>query len=177
MSSKYNYLQKYIENKQSKGSYNYFQAISTKEIIAEEQRLGFSFPTALKEFWLEIGCGFLQSTPNNVGKATIDHNNRIMDPTSIADIILLKEESGLILPWMLEYYEEGYLTDEDIPFFEIQTSDFLFMKLKSSKPSAVYNIIGEIIEEEFERFIWRLYHESPTYYLEEMKKVSTTKSQ
>jgi hypothetical protein len=78
------------------------------------------------------------------------------------------------LPEAVEYMTDGYVGDGDILFFEIgDMSSFLMMKSKSEKPNAVYNIMGELIEEEFEKFIWRLYYESPTYYLEEMKKPVT----
>ena len=87
-----------------------------------------------------------------------------MDPTSIADIILLKEESGLILPDAAEYMDE-----DEMPFFEVgDLSSFLYMKPFTDNPNAVWGY-GEIIEEEFEKFIWRLYHESPTYYLHVQK--------
>ena len=38
------------------------------------------------------------------------------------------------------------------------------MKLNSDRPDAVY-YFSNLVEESFERFIWRLYYESPTFYL------------
>jgi hypothetical protein len=134
--------------------------------------LDFEFPKSLKEFWEEIGYGFFHS--DITGEKVASGSDRLMSPDQIADIILLKEESGLILPEAVEYMTDGYVGDGDILFFEIgDMSSFLMMKSKSEKPNAVYNIMGELIEEEFEKFIWRLYYESPTYYLEEMKKPVT----
>lgn len=113
---------------------------------------------------MEIGYGFLNTSVNNVN--TLSHVNRINHPEQIADITLLKEESDYILPDVVEYFEEGYIGERDIIFFDIgDMTDFLVMKPYSAKPDAVYDMIGNIVEESFERFIWRLYHESPTFYL------------
>jgi hypothetical protein len=171
-SKKYGYLNKYIHCRKDRPYDNWFGSIAQDTVKVAEQRLGFEFPVSLKEFWEEIGFGVFRSSLS--GHKTMDHTNRIMGPSSIADIILLKEESGLILPEAVEYMTDGYVGDGDILFFEIgDMSSFLMMKSKSEKPNAVYNIMGELIEEEFEKFIWRLYYESPTYYLEEMKKPVT----
>lgn len=160
MSSKYSYLTKYVENKKDLYPYNFFQKVGDSEIIKSEGKLGYKFPDSLKQFWKKIGCGFLKCTSSGINKSTSDNDNRVMDPTSIADIILLKEESGLILPEAPEY-----MAPDEMPFFEVgNLSSFLYMKPKSDKPNAVWGY-GEIIEEDFEKFIWRLYHESPTYYL------------
>ena len=92
--------------------------------------------------------------------------NYIFSPEQIADIMLLREESDYILPEAVEYIEEGYIKDDDIIFFEVgDMSSFLVMKPSSAKPNAVYDMLGNVIEEEFDRFIWRLYYESPDYYI------------
>jgi hypothetical protein len=38
------------------------------------------------------------------------------------------------------------------------------MKANSDNPNAVYTDTGIKIEDSLERFIWRLYYESPRYY-------------
>ncbi|WP_341751162.1 SMI1/KNR4 family protein [Candidatus Tisiphia endosymbiont of Piscicola geometra] len=160
---KYNYLRKFINSKPSEPHRNFFGSISTKEIKEAEERLGFTFPRSLKEFWLEIGYGFLTTSIDKVKK---DFSNRILYPQQIADIMLLKEESDYILLEAVEYIEEGYIKDDDIIFFEVaDMSSFLVMKPSSDKPDAIYDMLGRVLEEHFERFIWRLYHESPDYYL------------
>lgn len=69
-------------------------------------------------------------------------------------------DSGHISEEVLESMKPG-----DLPFFHIgDSSSFLFMKPQSSKPNAVYNEWGELVEGSFNRFIWRLYYESPDYY-------------
>ena len=160
---KYDYLKKYINNNADEPAHNYFSAVTIQEIEEAESNLGFLFPQALKEFWLEIGAGRLTSSING---AKAINNNLIFSPDAIADIMLLKEESEYILPEAVKYIETGYIKENDIIFFDIgDLSSFLVMKPSSDKPDAIYSMLGRIKEEHFERFIWRLYHESPDYYL------------
>ncbi len=160
MLNKYGYLQQYINN-DKKWPSNSFQEISNNSINEFEQKLGFNFPTQLKEFWQEVGCGFLVVTHESIGSSTFDHDNRILPPEDIADIMLLKEESSLILPDYADYLVPG-----DMPFFAIaDSSSFLIMRPLSDNPNAVYSFGGRKIEDNFETFIYRLYYESPTYYL------------
>lgn len=155
---KYEYLKKFIADKPG-GSPNWFGIITSEEIKEAEIRLGFEFPKSLKEFWLEVGYGFFKVSIN--GLINKDHVNRLCSPDQIADILLLKEESLLITDEGVEYLDK-----EDIPFFELaDMASFLVMKPNSDKPDAVYRS-NLLIEEHFERFIWRLYHESPTFYLD-----------
>ena len=160
---KYQYLKKYIN-----GEVNYlinrFSTVLPEEISKAEKKIGFNFPDSLKDFWLKIGSGRLDNSINGIN--AFDYNNIIFGPGEIADIILLKEESDYILPEVVEYFDEGYIGERDIIFIDIaDMSSFLVMKPYSDKPNAVYDMIGNIVEESFERFIWRLYYESPTFYL------------
>jgi len=158
---KYGYLKKYINfnNFDGKRPYNWFEAISLQEIIEAEKKIGFRFPESLKEFWWKIGRGSLPNPSNLDDDFIATHFNHILRPSDIASIIL-EEEDAPILPFVREYFQEG-----DIPFFEIgDSSNFLLMKRDSKYPDMVYDMSGEKIDH-FERFIWRLYHESPTYYL------------
>ncbi|MDQ0882393.1 hypothetical protein QFZ73_003404 [Peribacillus sp. V2I11] len=52
-----------------------------KDLIEAEQRLGFKFPPELREFYLEVGYGFLKGNNEN-------SISRLMDPDIIADITL-----------------------------------------------------------------------------------------
>ena len=160
---KYDYLKKFINSTPDEPHRNYFGLISTQEIKEAEERLGFEFPAALKEFWLEIGYGTLTTSIKHIKSI---NNNRIFYPEQIADIMLLREESAYIVLDLSEYIEEGYIKEDDIIFFEIaDMSSFLVMKPSSDKPDAVYDMLGNVIEEHFEKFIWRLYYESPDYYI------------
>lgn len=156
---KYNYLKEFINSISEEPNANYFGKISNEEIKINEKRIGFQFPLSLKNFWLEIGYGFL--TKSIKGEETIN-NNRILFPQEIADIILLKEDSNYILSEVADYFSK-----EVIPFFEIaDMASFLVMKPYSEKPEAIYNLRGMIVEQSLEKFIWRLYYESPTFYLD-----------
>jgi hypothetical protein len=154
--NKYDYLEQYINDQHIDN--NCFYPLSLKDIETEENRLGFKFSYQLREFYLEIGYGFFIHTHDKKETQTV-HANRLMDPTSVADIFLLGYESGQILPSVK--FKPGYL-----PFFEVgDGANFLFLKPQSANPNTVYGSLGEVIEPEFEKFIWRLYYESPTYYM------------
>jgi hypothetical protein len=78
----------------------------------------------------------------------------------VADIILNGPESGLIIDSFYEDLEPG-----DLPFFEMYDSSyFLVMKPHSDNPNAIWTISNIKIEDSFEKFIWRLYYESPEFY-------------
>ena len=73
-----------------------------------------------------------------------------------------KDADNALAIWdVLEEFNE-----DDIPFFEIgDSSSFLMMKRNTKYPDGVYDQQGYLVEASFERFIWRLYHESPKFYL------------
>ncbi|WP_425363837.1 SMI1/KNR4 family protein [Candidatus Tisiphia endosymbiont of Hybos culiciformis] len=161
---RYNYLEKFINNSNTPAPRNSFTKTNFQDVKNAEDKLGFEFPESLKIFWLEIGSGVLSKSIN--GNSALCYANYILRPNEIADIMILKEESDYILPEAVEYIEEGYIKSNDIIFFEIgDMSSFLVMKPGTDKPDAVYDMLGRLVEEHFEKFIWRLYHESPDYYL------------
>ena len=168
-SKKYQYLEEYIgphDHAVKVWQENSFLPVISKDIKEVERKTGIHFPESLKKFWLNIGCGNLTVGKESDKEHEYYHANCILSPEQIADIMLLKDESEFVIPGLSEYFEEGYIKDDDIIFFEIgDMSSFLVMKPNSDKPNAVYDMIGRVIEEDFERFIWRLYHESPDYYL------------
>jgi hypothetical protein len=139
---------------------NVFYPIYENEIHESEKRLGFKFPSELRSFFLEIGCGFLIKSHTDI--LSEYHNNSLLDPMSIADILLEGVDSGQLHP-------ETEFLEGEMPFFEIgEMRDFFTMYPLGDKPNAVYdNLNGKIIEESFSKFIWRLYYESPTFYLED----------
>lgn len=158
MRSKYDFLKKYINN-QEKPPRNWFGAVSIEEIEISEKKIGYKFPESLKEFWLEIGYGVLDTSNTSVN--AFSYSNIILKPSEIASIILMEED----MPMLLDYRED-YIQDGDIPFFEIaDLSSYLFMNVRSDDPLAIYNSIGEKIEKDLETFIRKLYYKSPVYYL------------
>ena len=159
---KYDYLKKYIGIPRSNDGLPFFPITKT-EIEDAENKLGLSFPIALKEFWLSIGCGFCTRTAS--GQIVNEYVNRVMSPDQIASI-MLKEEGAPIVPYILDEYEE-YFPEGDIPFFEIcDSSHFLVMKPNSEYPNGVYyDMGGFLVEKELETFIYNLYYWAPDYYI------------
>lgn len=165
---KYKYLEKYIcKQKDSNGvRSNSFFSINSEEIIFEEKKIEFDFPMQLKDFWSEIGYGFFHLSKN--GKIQNTYSNRLLPPDEIKEI-LLSDEDDPNCPVIYEFYEN--LTEGDMPFFEIGDSvSFLYMRPKSDKPNAVYDALGNEISPTFEEFIYKLYHVSPTFYIDEFNK-------
>ncbi|MCC8462662.1 MAG: SMI1/KNR4 family protein [Rickettsia endosymbiont of Ecitomorpha arachnoides] len=97
---KYSYLRKYINN-YTEPRRNLFLTITSNEIEEAEKKLNFKFPKILKEFWLEIGYGFLATSSR--GSRVLEYTNRISDPSQIASIIL-EEEDAPIIPGISEYF-------------------------------------------------------------------------
>ena len=157
----FDFLKKFITTPSAKVDtfQNSFYPLSADEIIKAEHKLGCCFPSQLKTFYKELGYGFLIAPENPPEGYDFCGVNRIIDPLSLADIVLNGPDSEQIMPATYELLEPG-----DLPFFEIgESSSFLLMKLNSDNPNAVwrYNIK---IEDSFEKFIWRLYYESPWFY-------------
>ena len=155
----FDYLKKYIDNVE--GMRNRFHPLSLQEIEMVENRLGYKFPFQLRTFYKEIGFGTFQ---HNHDLSVTDNTfaNRLLDPESAADIKLLGYDSGQILPSVT-------FAEDELPIFEVADGDMFFvMKPKSDKPNAVYRDMGQgILEDSFEKFIWRLYYESPLYYMKD----------
>lgn len=157
----YDYLKQFIKKNSSKSKQgNKFYPVEESEIISAEHWLGYEFPSELKQFYQEIGYGFL-THPKTFGENYSFCNvNRINPPDLIIDMLQNGAESGFIAPDVYEDLEAG-----DLPVFEIGDSTrFLIMKALSAKHNAVYTVSGIKIEDSFERFIYRLYHENPSYY-------------
>jgi len=161
---KYNYLFKTVKlNKRRKDSTtDNFYSIDELNISRAEKRIGYKFPNGLKEFWLEVGEGVLYH--GNREQSDMAHNNTFMSPKEIADIILLREESGLAIA---PYFEDILDNEPELmPFFEVGDSyDFLYMKPQSEDPEVIYDDMHRIIAKNMEEFVHKLYYESPDFYL------------
>lgn len=163
MENKYDYLKQFKINEKYPfvgPAGNFFSPVTKEEILQAEKELGFKFPLSLKGFWLEVGYGSL--CVDNKGTDS-DLDNYIMQPSMIVNTILRKDESEELALPVLSYVLDMYLEEGDIPFMEVaDSSDFLKMKRGSD---GIYDCGGDLLEESFEKFIWRLYHESAKYYL------------
>lgn len=158
MSNKYEYLKKFVNNTNETG--NKFYSLKEDEIKLAEKSLSIVFPDQLKDFYKEIGYGFLDTPHDLIEGQNFYNTNRINSPDMIEEILCEGQESGLISSDAYELLESG-----DIPFFEIgDSSSFLVMKANSDTPNTVWTDTGVKIEDSFEKFIWRLYYEDPGYY-------------
>ncbi|HCI49101.1 MAG: hypothetical protein A2977_00455 [Alphaproteobacteria bacterium RIFCSPLOWO2_01_FULL_45_8] len=168
----YEYLKQFIPGG-SEVNDNWFLPLKSEEIVTAEQKLGVNFPSQLRSFYQEIGFGMLRSPEIPPAGYEFYNNNEILPPLVVAhfskEIIRFRTET-IEGPaecedhWMsnatLEMLEPG-----DLPFFEIgDSSRFLIMRPASHDPNAVWTPSHIKIEDSFERFIWRLYYESPWFY-------------
>jgi hypothetical protein len=197
MKEKYSYLKKYIGHNDLKGTY--FLPVPLEDIKKAEKMLGFDFPVQLKEFYAEVGAGILSCGEKYPQMFEDSLSNEILSPTVIAgfynlatkhhkqsedkrtslDVLLDLEKfysyssGSRISVDALESWQSG-----DLPFFEMyDSSHFLVMKPCSDNPNAIWALgIKTIkIEDSFEKFIWRLYYESPSYYGDIIEKYYTSK--
>lgn len=148
---------------------NWFAPLSEKEILNAEKKMGQKFPSELRKFYEEIGYGMLRSPHNPPPDYKFYSNNEILPPQIAVDYML-----GILEHPETDYFDNYYYMSEsayedlepgDLPFFEIgDSSSFLIMKLNSENPNAVWCDRDLKIEDSFEKFIWRLYYESPGFY-------------
>ena len=158
----FNYLKPYIGNIELTG--NRFFPVSTQDIEDAEKRLGYKFPPQLRVFYDELGDGSFQHN-HDLSITDNSFSSCVLHPKEIADIKLLGYESGQILPSVK-------FAEDEMPVFEVDGGDMFFvMKPQSKNPNAIYRDMGQgILEESLERFIWRLYYESPLYYMKDWGK-------
>ena len=156
----YEYLNKFKSRSGDEKYGNSFYLLEESEVMDAEKYLGYLFPSELKQFYKEIGYGYLTNPKAFNDSYSFSGTNRINSPHMIIDMLQNGAESGLISPSVHEDLEPG-----DLPVFEIaDSSSFMIMKALSDNPNAVWYMGSEKIEDSFARFIYRLYHESPTYY-------------
>lgn len=143
---------------------NSFSPVNIEEIIKAEKDLGYQFPSELRQFYQEIGYGCLTTPKDPPQDYDFCNKNMILHPLVVSGFrqgITANHEFECYM--MDDVYED--LESGDLPVFEIgDSSSFMIMKPLSDNPNAVWYMGSEKIEDSFERFIYRLYHESPTYY-------------
>jgi hypothetical protein len=160
----FEYLKKFVDQPDNKASVirNWFYSFPQAEIEESERIANIRFPLELRKFYKEIGYGSLTVPNNPPDHYDFSGSNYIYSPKSLADFLVNGPED-----YMIDATYE-LLSPGDLPFFEVGDSDyFLVMKLNSDNPNAVYDMGNRLIEESFEKFIWNLYYNSPSYYMKD----------
>lgn len=111
-----------------------FYKVTNVDIIVAEQQLGHPFPKDLKDFFKNVGYGFLCCDD----KDSID---RLMDPKSIADFMSgnASEEDR----YVIEYCKQ----EKQIPFLEIGDGAYVTMDLRRGRVYYFENVIANSLEE------------------------------
>lgn len=161
---KFYYLKNYVGHNDLKGTY--FIPLNSRIIEKQAKRLPTSnFPEELKSFYSLIGHGILSCGIDHSTMRTRGILNEILPPNIAVDYMLGIIEHPDDDAYYMSKYSYEDMEPGDLPFFEIGNgSSFMVMKLNSDNPNAVWYMGVEKIEDSFERFIWRLYHEGPDYY-------------
>lgn len=176
MKNKYEYLKKFLPpHPEFDGTNrNWFYPVEKDEIEEANKKLGFDLPTELVQFYREVGYGSLYA-PHDAPEGYTAYKANYIIPPSILVGLYKPLEGGNREDEYEPVESEGYymsgstykdLEPGDLPFFEIcDGSSFLVMRPHSGSPNAVWTDLGDKVEDSFEKFIWRLYYESPEYHL------------
>lgn len=129
-----------------------FYNVEKSEIETAEKEMKLIIPKELKEFYLNIGYGFLEKSEFNI--------NRIMDPLSVRDFRLRQND--------FEFYPDIEIYDEfeekKLIFFEANETALFSIEINSKEESKIYyynTVIANSLAEFFKRI-----HENDEYYLE-----------
>lgn len=142
-SMKYSYL---VSNKN-----NSFYPVSLEEIEEVEETLDLKIPKELKDFFLNVGYGFIKGSKYNI--------NRIMDPYSIRDF-RLKQNDYEFFP-DIEVYDEH---EEEIIFFEGSETALISIKLTTEEKNKIYYDEFKIADS-LEDFLAKI-SENDLYYMD-----------
>jgi len=127
-----------------------FYKVDNKQIESAEARMKNKFPSELKEFYIEIGYGFLCKNDKT-------HTNRIMDPSDIADFYCGDE--------VYNYVDRDLYDSNEIIFFDLGgEGDFLTIKSDKNDNSAVY-YFGRKIADSLKEFLINM-NLNTNYYIE-----------
>lgn len=130
-----------------------FYPLKSEEIEEAEDLLKMKFPKELKNFYKEIGYGFLEASSKFFF-------NRFMDPFSVVDFRLRQN--------IYEYNPniDGVDDEESLVFFEVTELSFLTIKFKQANGLGQCPIYSEDekIADSLEEFLIKM-GENPDYYI------------
>ena len=130
---------------------NQFYPLTRDKIKKSESKLGIMFPKLLRDFYLEIGYGFIGSKVGNI--------NRIMDPASVLDFRLRQND--------FEFYPDIEIYDEfekdKIVFFEANESALISIGFGLDNSGKIY-YYDEEISKNLTEFLEKLSEDDTFYY-------------
>ena len=129
-----------------------FYPLTKDEIKNSESKLGIIFPKLLREFYLEIGYGFIGSEVGNI--------NRIMDPESVLDFRLRQNDFEFYPD--IEIYDE--FEEDKMIFFEANESVLISIGFGSDNSGKIY-YYDEEISKNLGEFLEKLLEDDTFYYL------------
>ena len=126
-----------------------FYRIDENEVTNAENIMTKKFPSQLKEFYLEIGYGFLCKDDKM-------HTNRLMHPSDIADYYCKDE--------VYNYVDRDLYECKEMIFFDLGgEGDFLTLKLDEEDNGSVY-CFGKKIADSLKDFLTKMDLET-NYYM------------
>ena len=133
---------------------NAFYAVTSDEIEEAQNSLNLLLPNQLKEFYLQVGYGFIAGSEDNV--------NRIMDPLSVRDFRLRQND--------YEYYPDIEIYDkyenEKVIFFESDIYSLISIGIGQLNDGVIYYYDVPIAKSSKE-FLIKL-EENDTYFVDMM---------
>jgi hypothetical protein len=130
---------------------NTFYPVPLEEIASIEKELEIAFPKDLKDFYSELGYGFIKGSEFNI--------NRFLDPVSLRDFRLRQND--------FEYHPDIEIYTEfeqgKLIFFEVSESAYMSIGFEKNDNAIYYYHIK--IAENLEEFIHKI-NENDRYYLE-----------
>ena len=125
--------------------------LTKDEIKNSESKLGIIFPKLLREFYLEIGYGFIGSEVGNI--------NRFMDPDSVLDCRLRQNDFEFYPD--IEIYDE--FEEDKMIFFEANESVLISIGFGSDNSGKIY-YYDEEISKNLGEFLEKLLEDDTFYY-------------
>lgn len=125
-----------------------FFPVSAQEILAAEEVLGFALPIGLKDFYLEVGFGWLSSDDRP------DLRNLILHPVDVVDLYRGTSEFCEL---------EGFL-EGDLPVMDCGWDRFLVMRANTSDEK-IYRDDGSdnSLAQSFNELVERLFKDAGFY--------------
>ena len=128
-----------------------FYPLSKDQIKNSESKLGIVLPQFLRDFYLEIGYGFIGSEVGNI--------NRIMDPESVLDFRLRQNDFEFYPD--IEIYDE--FEEDKMIFFEANESVLISIGFGSDNSGKIY-YYDEEISKNLGEFLEKLLEDDTFYY-------------